>query len=92
MSPVLDSSLPDVWKAVWTLITQPPDLARAARPDKNVAKVPVEAVMPLLLQLVSKQAEVGHNLLMLLPLQLMLAYAVVAAADARGYLCRPKRM
>ena len=47
--------------------------------------------MPLFLQLVSKQADVGHNLFILLFVQLMLAYAVTAAAGARSYLCRPKR-
>ena len=62
------------------------------RLDQNMAKVPVQLFMPLLLQLVSKQAGVGPNLFMLLFLQLMLAFAVTASADARGYLCRPKRM
>ena len=74
---------------MWTLVTQPPDLAIAGRPDDNVAKVHVEPFMPLFLQLVSKQADVGPNLFSLLILPLMLAYAVIAAADARGYLCRP---
>ena len=54
--PVENGSLPDVWKAVWTLVTRPPDLALAARPDENVVDVHVELVMPLFLQLVSKQA------------------------------------
>ena len=40
--------------------------------------------LPLFLQLVSKQADVGHNLFTLLLLQLLLAYTVTAAADARG--------
>ncbi len=81
-----------MWKADWTLITPPPHLAIAARPDENVAKVHVQLFMPLFLQLFSKQAAVGPNLTMLLLLQLMLAYAVIAAAGARGYLCRPKCM
>ncbi len=79
-------------KAIWTLVTPPPDLATAARPDEKVAKVHVQLFMPLFLQLVSKQADVGPNLFTLLFLQLMLAYAVIASADARGYLCRPKCM
>ncbi len=74
-------------KAVWTLVTRPPDLAIAARPDENIAKVHVEFFMPLFLQVISKQADVGPNLFTLLFLQLMLVYAVIAAADARGYLC-----
>ncbi len=57
--PVLNSSLPDVWKAVRTLVTRPPDLAIAARPDDSVAKVHVELFMPLFLQLFSKQAGIG---------------------------------
>ncbi len=44
---------------VLSLVTRPPDLAMAARPDENVAKVHVEPVMPLFLQLVSKQAGIG---------------------------------
>ena len=46
-------------KAVWTLVTRPPHLAIAARPDEDVAKVYVELFMPLFLQLVSKQTDVG---------------------------------
>ena len=76
-------------KAIWTLVTQPTDLAIAARPDENIAKELVVPVLPLFLQLVSKQADVGPNLTMLLLLQLMLVYAVIAAADATGYLCTP---
>jgi hypothetical protein len=90
--PIENSSLPDVWKALWTMVTWPPDLAVAARPDENVAKVHVELFMPLFLQLVSKQADVERNLFTLLFLQLLLAYSVSAAADARGYLCRPQCM
>ena len=48
-----------MWKAVRTLVTRPPDLAIAARPNDNVAKVHVELCMPLFLQLASKQAGVG---------------------------------
>ncbi len=77
-------------KAIWTLVTQPPDLAIAARPDENVAKVHVEPIMPLFLQLVSKQADLGPNLFTLPFVQLLLACSVIAAADATGYLCRPK--
>ena len=79
-------------KALWTLVTRPPDLAIAARPDENVAKEHVVPVMPLFLQLVSKQADVGPKLFTLLFLQLLLAYSVSAAADARVYLCRPQCM
>jgi hypothetical protein len=64
----------------------------AARPDENIAKEHVVPVMPLFLQLVSKQADVGPDLFTLLFLQLLLAYSVTAAADARGYLCRPQCM
>jgi len=60
--------------------------------DERVAKVHVQLFMPLFLQLVGKHAVVGPNLFTLLFLQLMLAYAGIAAADARGYLCRPERM
>ncbi len=49
-------------KAIWTLVTQPPDLAIAARPDENIAEGRVVPVMPLFLLLVSKQADVGPNL------------------------------
>jgi len=77
--------------AVWTLGTRPPDLAIAARPDENVAKVHVELFVPLFLQLISKQAGVEPNLFTLPFLQLLLAYAVIAAADARGCLCSPER-
>ena len=79
-------------KALWTLVTRPPDLAIAARPDENVAKEHVVPVMPLFLQLVSKQADVGPKLFTLLFLQLLLAHSVSAAADARVYLCRPQCM
>ena len=54
-----------------------------------MAKVHVELFMPLCLQLFSKQADFGPSLFMLLFLQQMLAYAIVAA---RGYLCRPRCM
>jgi len=64
----------------------------AGRPDENAAQVHIQLLKPLFLQVVSKQADVGPNLFTLLLLQLLLAYAVTAAADARGYLCRPKRM
>jgi len=59
LGPIQNCGLPDVRKAIWTLATRPPDLAIAAGPDENVAKVHVELVMPLFLQLVSKQADVG---------------------------------
>ena len=79
-------------KAIWTLVTQPTDLAIAVRPDENIAEGRVVPVMPLFLQLVSKQADVGPNLFTLLFLQLLLAYSVTAAADARGCLCMPQCM
>ena len=78
MSPMHNSSLPDVWKALWTLVARPPDLAIAARPDENVAKVHVEPVMPLLLQLVSKQASIG-------PLVKLLALALWHTVRASGH-------
>ncbi len=59
MCPIQYSSLPDMRKAIWTLVTRPPDLASAARPDENVAQVHVKLFMPLFLQLVSEQAGVG---------------------------------
>ena len=68
----------------------------AGRPDENAAQVHIQLLKPLFLQVVSKQADVGLNLFTLLLLQLMLAYAVIAAviaaADARGYLCRPNHV
>ena len=66
-----------MWKAVWTLVTRPPDLAFAARPDENVAQVHVEPVMPLCLQLVSKQAGIGP-LIKLLALLLRHTFSVTA--------------
>ena len=56
--PVINRSLPDVWKAVWTLVTRPAHLAIAARRYENVAKVHVERFMPLYLQLFSWLADV----------------------------------
>ena len=52
--PVQNTCLPDVGEALWALITRPPDLAMAGRPDENVAQVHVEPVIPQFLQLVSK--------------------------------------
>ena len=85
MSPMHSSSLPDVWKALWTLVARPPDLAIAARPDENVAKVHVEPVMPLLLQLVSKQASIGP-LVKLLALLLRHTFSMTVASI--GMACR----
>ena len=45
-------------KAIWTLVTQPPDLATAVRLDQNMAKVSVQLFMPLSLQLFRKKADV----------------------------------
>jgi len=60
--PVVDSSLPDMRKAIWALITGPPHLTMAVRLDHNVANMHVELFMPLFLQLASKQAGVGLSL------------------------------
>ncbi len=73
--------------AVWTLGTRPPDLAIAAGPDENVAQVHVELFMPLFLQLVSKQADVGPAIK--LP-ALLLWHTVSATANAIGLPCRSK--
>ena len=82
MGPASNSHLPDVWKAIWTLVTRPLDLAIAARRDENVAKVHVELFVPLFLQLISKQAGIG-------PLQaLLLRLAVIATADSIGMACK----
>jgi len=51
-----------------------------------MAKVHVELFMPLFLQLVSKQADVGPRSFRLLLLQLL--PAGIAVADVRGNLCR----
>jgi hypothetical protein len=56
-----------------------------------MAKVSVELFMPLSLQLFCQQAIVWANLLMLLFLRLLLANAVIAAAETRSYLCRSER-
>ena len=45
-------------KAIWTLVTEPPDLATAVRLDQNMAKVSVQLFMPLSLQLSRKKADV----------------------------------
>ena len=39
-----------MWKAIWTLVTRPPDLTMAGRPDENVAKVHIQLFMPLFLR------------------------------------------
>ncbi len=58
MGPFVHTGFPNMWKTLWALITRPPDLAVAGRPDENVAKVHVKIFMPLFLQLVSEQAGV----------------------------------
>jgi len=74
--------------AVWTLGTRPPDLAIAARPDENVAKVHVELFVPLFLQLISKQAGVESRCpfcsccLHMLSLLLLMPEAVSAVQNA----------
>jgi len=74
-----------VRKAIWTLVTQPPDLAIAARPDDNVAQAHIQLFMPLFLQLVSKQADVRP----VIRLQaLLLWYNVSATANAISVPCR----
>jgi hypothetical protein len=86
LGPALDSSLPDVRKAIWTLVTPPPDLAIAARPDEHAAKVHVELFMPLFLQLVSKEAGSG-------PLGKLLALALWNTVSASGHAtCLPCRL
>ncbi len=83
MRPLHNSSLPDVSKAVW--VTRPPDLANAARPDENVAKVHVELFMPLFLQLVSQQADVGSAI----KLQALVLWQTISVAFyAIGLPCR----
>jgi len=67
------------------LVTRPPDLAIAARRDERVAKVHVELVMPLFLQLVSEQAGVGPLIKLL---ALMLRHTVSATANVIGMPCR----
>ena len=63
------------------MVTRPPDLAIAARPDENVAKVHVEFFVPLFLQLISKQAGIWALQALLLRL------AVIATADSiYGYI------
>ncbi len=61
LRPIVDSSLPDVRKAVWALITRPPHLVVAIRLDDYVAKVHVLLLMPLCLQLFCKHADGGSN-------------------------------
>ncbi len=72
-------------KAIWTLVTGPPDLAIAARPDENVAQVHVDLFMPLVLQLVSKQADVGSSIKLK---ALLLWHIVSATAVVTGMPCR----
>ena len=55
----------------------------AARPDENVAQVYVEPVMPLFLQLVSKQADIGTVVKLLALLQW---HAVTATV--KGMTCK----
>ena len=76
---------PNMRKTVWTLLTQPPDLAIAARPDENVAQVLVEPVMPLFLQLISKQAGIRTVVKLL---ALLLRHTVSATANVTGMPCR----
>ncbi len=57
----------------------------AGRPDDNVAKVRVEPVMPLFLQLVGKQAGIGSLITLLALLQWRTASAT---ANVIGMPCR----
>ena len=66
-----------MWKALWALITRPTDLAVPVGRDQKMAKVFVQLVMPLSLQLFCKQAGVGANPILLLVL--LLWYTVTAA-------------
>ena len=58
MAPFAHKSFPNMWKALWALITQPPDFAVAVRLDQNMAKVFVELLMPQSLQVFNKPADV----------------------------------
>jgi len=86
LGPVVHISFPNMWKTLWALITQPPHLVVAVRPDDTVAKVHVALYMPLCLQLFCKQADIGPNLFRLLFVHLL--HAVIAVADVRGIPCK----
>jgi len=58
LGPVVHMGFPDVWKTLWTLVTWPPGFAVAVRLDQNMAKVSIELLMPLSLQVFSKPADV----------------------------------
>jgi len=75
-----------MWKALWALITRPPDLAVAVGRHQKMAKVFVQLFMPLFLQLFCKQAGVGANPILLLVL--LLWYTVTAATNAICMACR----
>jgi len=86
LAPAEYSGLPNVRKAIWALITCPPHLTTAVRPDDAAAKVYVALVVPLSLQLFCKQADVGPKAFRLFLLRLSLAG--IAVANERGSLCR----
>ena len=58
----------------------------AARPDENVAQVYVEPVMPLFLQLVSKQADIGTVV------KLLASQWHAVTATVKGMTCKPVYM
>ncbi len=76
-------------KAVWTLVTRPPDLAIAARRNENVAQVHVEPVMPLFLQLVGKHSGIGTLAKLL---ALLLWHTVTAIVNSKGMACKSAYM
>ena len=83
--PVVNSSLPDMRNAIWTLVTRLTDLAIAGRPDENVAQVHVALFMPLFLQLISKQARVGPAAKLQ---SLLLCHTVSSGTTAIGTPCK----
>ena len=72
-------------KAIWTLVTQPPDLATAVRLDQNMAKVSVQLFMPLSLQLSRKKADVRPAIKLR---ALLLWRSVDVTVDRIGMACR----
>ena len=82
MGPAVHTSLPNVWKAVWALVTRPPHLAPAVRLDQNMTKMSVQLFMTLSLQLLRKQADLGPAV----KLGALLLFS--ATANAIGMPCR----
>ena len=80
--PVVDTCFPGVRMAIWALITMPPHLPVAVRPDEDVALMSILGRVPLALQHWAEQADVCTLVLICLLIRALLLLCTATCPGA----------